>query len=203
MRPVSEPENSDAIALRAAISILQMQRERSKADLKTLEQWKRHAVAEPESFMREIRANRGQIVDGTMQQLEASKDHISPSHRPLASHNDHAHGNAKGLDMDVDGKEEVSVSKLQQTFSSSPGSIPTPQNIVRCPPINWAKYHIAGEPLDRMHEEQRRRPDYVPLLHQDTRTPEAVLAAPYRPFVDKVGRSVKASEDKRSGTTSS
>lgn len=35
---------------------------------------------------------------------------------------------------------------------------PAPQNVIRMPPINWAKYHIIGEPLERMHEEQVKRP---------------------------------------------
>jgi hypothetical protein len=62
------------------------------------------------------------------------------------------------------------------------GHIPTPQNVVRMPPINWAKYQVVGEPLNRMHEEQLYRP--TPGEPRRERAPEHVLAAPYRPLVD-------------------
>lgn len=35
---------------------------------------------------------------------------------------------------------------------------PAPQNVYRMPPVNWAKYGIVGEVLDKMHEEQRTHP---------------------------------------------
>jgi hypothetical protein len=62
------------------------------------------------------------------------------------------------------------------------GHIPVPQNVVRMPPINWAKYQVVGEPLDRMHEEQLYRPS--PGQPSRERAPEHVLASPYRPLVD-------------------
>lgn len=77
--------------------------------------------------------------------------------------------------------------------------IPQPQNIVRMPPINWAKYQIVGEPLEKMHQEQILRPSSGeprpynydstqphPQQQQQQRSPEYVLAAPYRPLVDKL-----------------
>lgn len=71
------------------------------------------------------------------------------------------------------------------------GVIPGPQNIVRTPPINWAKYHIVGESLDKLHEEQKARPipgqprrDGDPL-----RAPEHIIAAPYNPWSDKLSDS--------------
>jgi hypothetical protein len=35
--------------------------------------------------------------------------------------------------------------------------LPKPQEIYRCPPIEWSQYKILGAPLDAMHEKQRRR----------------------------------------------
>ncbi|KAA8909004.1 hypothetical protein FN846DRAFT_757323, partial [Sphaerosporella brunnea] len=35
--------------------------------------------------------------------------------------------------------------------------LPKPQEIYRCPPIEWSQYRILGAPLDAMHEKQRRR----------------------------------------------
>src|SRR5262249_18341694 len=61
------------------------------------------------------------------------------------------------LDAEEDSDGEPAESQQGSDDAKFP-SLPTPQNIFRCPPINWAKYHISGEPLDRMHEEQLRRP---------------------------------------------
>ena len=64
--------------------------------------------------------------------------------------------------------------------------IPQPQNIVRCPPVNWAKYHLVGESLDKMHNEQKRYPgaNEPPRTHQGTKAPPHAVAAPYSPFLD-------------------
>jgi len=35
--------------------------------------------------------------------------------------------------------------------------LPKPQEIYRCPPIEWSQYRILGTPLDALHEKQRRR----------------------------------------------
>ena len=71
--------------------------------------------------------------------------------------------------------------------------IPGSQNVVRAPPINWAQYHIVGESLDKLHEEQRRRPiSGEPVGEEELRpkererAPEHVIAKPYDPFVDKL-----------------
>ncbi|KAH9902247.1 hypothetical protein F4778DRAFT_116219 [Xylariomycetidae sp. FL2044] len=37
-------------------------------------------------------------------------------------------------------------------------TLPKPQNIVRCPPINWSQYAVVGESLDKLHNEQVLRP---------------------------------------------
>ena len=73
--------------------------------------------------------------------------------------------------------------------------IPKPQNVVRMPPINWAKYQIVGEPLDKMHEEQLHRPSCG-----RPRPPEYVLASPYRPLVDELD-TVPAKGKGRGGKT--
>ena len=103
---------------------------------------------------------------------------------------------------DEDGSmpDEASVDLNQQTHHFPP--IPGPQNIVRCPPINWSKYHIVGESLDKLHEEQKIRPtNGEPSTDQDdskppgpstepSRAEEALVAAPLRPLAggDDVGK---------------
>lgn len=70
------------------------------------------------------------------------------------------------------------------------GTIPAPQSVVRCPPVNWAQYHVVGEALDKLHEEQRLRPSSgEPQRDEPRRAPPQVVAAPYRPFVDKLADS--------------
>lgn len=96
-------------------------------------------------------------------------------------------------DSEEDGEEgeggggEESENKGKDAFANL-GKIPTPQNVVRMPPINWAKYQIVGESLDKMHAEQLRRPSPgEPQREESTqRAPEHILASPYRPLVDKL-----------------
>ncbi|KAB8273252.1 hypothetical protein BDV30DRAFT_238680 [Aspergillus minisclerotigenes] len=158
--PISESENPDAIALRSTISILQLQKQQSLRDIRTLERLKQAAAADPEGFARELAAGNltakdpGGFVNFTHDE-EDEDDEMRDSKE----------GGALGL-----------------------GTIPTPQNVVRMPPINWNKYQIVGEPLDRMHEDQRRRPSPGEPRREEPaqRAPEHVLASPYRPLVDKL-----------------
>lgn len=155
--PISESENPDAIALRSAISILQLQKQQSLRDIQTLDKMKKAAAADPEGFAQELAA--GNLTS-------------SPAPGGIINFTDQ--------EDDEESRGKGKVSEF--------GKIPPPQNIVRMPPINWAKYHIVGEPLDRIHEEQRRRPPSGEPRRQDPtqRAPEHVLAAPYRPLVDKL-----------------
>ncbi|MCJ1301896.1 hypothetical protein MMC08_004697 [Hypocenomyce scalaris] len=165
--PISESDNSDAIALRSAISILQIQRQQSLRDLKTLEKQKQAAVANPEPFA---------------QDLSTGKVKSAPTGGLFNGTSD---SNNTGSAQDKeDSDNEYGATQTNSKF----GTIPGPQNVVRCPPINWAKYHVIGEALDKLHEEQRVRPT-PGEPHRDeqhTRAPEHVVAAPYRPWADKI-----------------
>ncbi|KAF3020820.1 hypothetical protein E8E15_006365 [Penicillium rubens] len=168
--PISESENPDAIALRSAISILQMQKQQSLRDIQALDRMKEAAAADPEGFAHELAAGRLKTEDrGAVVQF--SED-----------------------DAREDEEDEEGSKRTNQHGSSTSnfGRIPVAQNIVRMPPINWAKYQVVGEPLDRMHEEQLHRPSSGEPRRQH------VLASPYRPLVDhlegppKLGRPSKA-----------
>ena len=164
LEPFSETENPDAIALRSAISVLQIQRGQALKDLKSLEEQKTLAVAAPEKFVQAI-AN-GAIQTQPKKLLDALNEQ---SRRP-----------------DQNGTED---------FSQSFGNIPGPQNVVRCPAINWAKYHIVGEGLERLHQQQKLRPEPGEPERDDESEPEpekppkAVIAAPYSPWTDKLPKS--------------
>lgn len=174
-QPISVSDNPDAIALRAAMSILQIQRQQALRDMKTLEEQKIKAMDDPEAFARGV--SEGRIQARAVQGIIPTADE---------------------QDQDEDSEDEVNTDNHQSTraedgVKAEPfGTIPSAQNVVRMPPVNWAKYHIVGESLDKLHEEQRARPNPgQPLRDGDLRprerAPESVIAAPYNPWVDKVG----------------
>lgn len=168
--PFSESENPDAIALRSAISILQIQRQQSLRDLKVLEQQKQVALADPEAFLAEVAA-------GNMKTSSSGKLVVGPKlDRP---------SRADAEDPQIDPHDDAEQPIQQESkFSDIPG----PQNVIRAPPINWAKYHIVGEALDKLHEEQRARPTSgQPRRDEEgSRGPVHVIAAPYNPWTDKL-----------------
>jgi hypothetical protein len=185
MRPpapvsIADSENPDVIAMRSAISLLQLQREKSKRDLQTLEKLKSAAVAEPEAFVRELRA-------GRLTNANADSNILAPTLADSGAEetaNGHAE-NEQGRKDSANTSPPAATEDLKPKFPP----VPTPQNIFRCPPVNWAKYHVVGESLDKLHEEQRQRPSPgEPSRDQrDVRAPLHVIAAPYSPFTDKVG----------------
>ena len=201
--PISESTNSDAIALRAAMSILQLQRQQALRDMQTLEKQKEAAVANPEAFARDIasgkiKARGMRDILGPVGEMPSDMNGVSsvPEGQLHGSLEDDAN---EGGEMDDSGEENVkSAAEANYTF----GEIPSEQNVVRMPPINWAKYHIVGESLDKLHEEQRARPVAgQPLRDEDLRpkprAPEHVIASPYDPWRDKLD--VKEKGRTRSG----
>ena len=153
--PVSLDNNSDAIAMRAAISILQMQRQQSLKDIKDLEKMRRAAADDPEAFVNDLNSGK-----------------LTPQPRAV---------------VDVD--EEDTSDDEQPDASKDPqfGKFPAPQNVVRAPPIEWSKYHIVGEPLDRMHEVQRRYPGLKEEMLDAVQKPQPhTIASPYKAFADKL-----------------
>ncbi len=161
---ISESDNPDAVALRAAISVLQVQRDKSKRDLQTLRQLKTGALREPELFVEELLTGK----------LNHGQDRSNP------------------LRATFEGDSDEDEMDLTPADTSSFARIPSMQDVVRCPPVNWAKYHIMGEPLDRMHEEQRRKPN-----SGETARNEHVVAAPYSAFQDKPVEQVHPMQTRR------
>ncbi|CRG91736.1 hypothetical protein PISL3812_08788 [Talaromyces islandicus] len=169
--PISESDNPDVIALRSAISVLQLQKQKALKDIKTLDKMKQAAIADPEGFAQELVAGR----------LSQDQDRFVDTHLP----------------PDDDEKEEVDNVEVQSPEGKF-GKIPNPQNIVRMPPINWAKYQVVGEPLDRIHDEQRSRPvPGEPRQSPNQRGPEHLIAAPYRPLTDKLESPTKGRPAKK------
>ncbi|KAJ5124995.1 uncharacterized protein N7515_008820 [Penicillium bovifimosum] len=172
---ISDSENPDAIALRSAITILQMQKQQSLRDIQALNRLKDSAAADPERFAHQLAA-------GALK---------TENHGAVIQFSDVATD-----DKDEDEEADPKPTNPDRSPSSDFGHIPNPQNVVRMPPINWGKYQVVGESLDRMHEEQLHRPSSG---EPGQRAPEYLLASPYRPLVDqlvtpKSGRPSKAKQ---------
>ncbi|KAK5201492.1 hypothetical protein LTR16_002493 [Cryomyces antarcticus] len=180
--PFEQSSNTDVVALRATISLLQIQRDKAKRDILALQKIKDRAATDPAAYLRAVQA--GSVVssnthDGilgptlTMYDFD-DDDPDDPDARHTAS-----------AEAEVaDSTDTSPVSSFSTTHSTAPPPttafppVPSPQNIVRMPPINWAKYAIAGAPLDALHAEAQRRPDFA-------RAPDHVFAAPWSPFADR------------------
>lgn len=158
--PVDEESNPDITALRAAASVLQLQKQKAQRDIQTLKEIRDAAVQEPERFVDELRSGN----------LQHEPDHSNP----LKATFEDASEDESDKDVPMVSSDIKSRSKFKQ--------IPSAQNVVRCPPVNWEKYHVVGESLDRMHEEQRIRPTPGQPWSEER---EAIIAAPYSPFRDK------------------
>ncbi|KAL8902128.1 MAG: hypothetical protein Q9207_004877 [Kuettlingeria erythrocarpa] len=174
LEPFSEIDNPDAIALRAAISILQIQRQQALRDLKSLERQKHAAVADPEAFCTAV-------AEGRVKTQSSGVLGSQPAFDPSSL------GNVE--DSDGEQEEEAGIEMAEKPRTEKFENFPGPQDVVRCPPINWAKYHVAGRQLDKLHEEQRRRPSNNLINHDSVqaKAEEHIIAAPYNPFKDQLG----------------
>ena len=143
-----------------------MQKQQSIRDIQTLDRLKEKASTDPQEFAR-------QVMAGNLTKKEKGTGFIEFSD-----------------DGDDDEEQEEGGQQKEEEEDDEKRrfeKIPKPQNVVRMPPINWAKYQIVGEPLDKMHEEQLYRPSYGRPKPASHAPPEYVLAAPYRPLVDDLG----------------
>ncbi|CAI6331543.1 unnamed protein product [Periconia digitata] len=182
--PIHESENPDAIALRSAISLLQLQREKSKRDLKALEQLRQQAVADPKAFALSLQTQRANAPPSQSDILAPTLSDISNDARKEL-HQSESSPRANDQEEDDEDPGTNSVTEAPRF-----PSIPQPQNVVRCPPVNWAKYHVIGESLDKMHEEQKRYPNSTDPLrsHQGKKQAPHAVAAPYSPFTDSLSQ---------------
>nr|OQO24162.1 hypothetical protein B0A51_06255 [Rachicladosporium sp. CCFEE 5018] len=188
--PFSSADSTDAIALRAALSALQFQKQKARQDLTILDTLKQQALANPEKFRDELVAGRlkeKRPSFGTLQDILDAPSDASDGEEEVVL------GAARDPPMtrsEVPDSQPGSLTTASRPNSSSAATavsfppIPGPQNIVRTPPINWEKYNVVGEGLDSLHEQQRRWPGSQPGQRDKGR--EYVVAAPYSPFADSL-----------------
>ncbi|KAK0383330.1 hypothetical protein NLU13_9243 [Sarocladium strictum] len=180
--PIDFENNPDVIALRSAISVLQVQRARATADIQTLSKVKEEASTDPEAFLKDLAAGKVKSREFTLNLSSLDNDENDDE------------------EEDDDGDKGMSAKAPERAWSS----LPKPQNIVRCPPINWTQYAVVGESLDKLHAEQLSHP---PQGAPATLGPNGAyefkagdgkksqrypgVAAPYDPLKDKVDRKPK------------
>ena len=168
------------------MSILQIQKRKAEEDIRNLAKIKKRALEDPEGFAAAVAAGK----------VETKSDSLF---NPSADDDDDG-------DDDDDNDEDVEMEEVDPTTQAAAedrrqkewGKLPKPQNIVRCPPINWQKYAIIGESLDKLHDDQKSRPTEgkPQIMGPDgqlryggdgTRRPADLgIAAPYKPGRDKI-----------------
>lgn len=158
--PLSLDDNADAIALRATISLLQMQRQQSLKDIRDLDKIKDAALEDPRGFADELRA--GKLK------------------KPMS-------GEVAFDDVEYEEEDNDGAAAKSEEAASRFGRLPNAQNVARCPPIEWSKYRITGKPLDNMHEMRKRYPGVSENDFARGASPsEHEVTAPYRPFKDRL-----------------
>ena len=160
--------------------------------MRTLERQKEAAVADPEAFARavaggKIRARGMRGILGPVGEVREGFDGADTT-RAGGVDGGEGGGEVHGLG---DGDDDDDDARAGMGGGEAFGEIPSGQNVVRMPPVNWAKYHIVGGSLDKLHEEQRSRPVAgQPLRDGDVkprpRAPEHVVASPYDPWRDRL-----------------
>ncbi|KAF9879881.1 hypothetical protein CkaCkLH20_02692 [Colletotrichum karsti] len=188
--PIDFDSNPDVLALKSAISILQMQQKKATADIQALSQAKNAAVDDPSAFLADL---------GT------GKVHTQGDKLFLDEDSD--------SDDEMEGNEGKSASGVKEESAAGQGkapeprpweSLPKPQNVLRCPPINWSQYAVVGDSLDKLHADQISRPSQgTPATLGPSGTYEFTgvpggnqkpfigVAAPYNPGRDRIDKKSK------------
>jgi hypothetical protein len=216
--PIAESENTDVIALRSALSILQMQKQTATRDIRMLDRMRQTALEDPEGYVKalleRVNSNQSQTVGGgangllddTVKRIVEGLWAKGMDHDEALKHVRAAFG-ASENDVQMTGTEEEDdeAANDDESESDSDGDEttsktkdekfqppPKAQNVFRMPPINWSKYAVVGDALDRIHEGEKRRPTLgEPHTNLDAGgtgvgvPEEYAMAAPYHPVLDK------------------
>ncbi|PHH67584.1 hypothetical protein CDD82_1303 [Ophiocordyceps australis] len=189
-QPIDFDANPDVLALKSAISVLQVQRKRAEADMQTLSTARDEALVDTEAFVQDLAAGRVRSIG------EAT------ALRHDAHHQDH---DEKDQAQDAQSTNQDTSNKAHERQWND---LPRPQNIVRCPPINWAKYAVVGESLDKLHAEQVSHPTqgtpaslgpggaYEFKSGSGSQEKYPGIAAPYAPGKDRIIKKAKGSAKK-------
>lgn len=192
--PISLDENTDAIALRSAIAILQIQARKAEGDIKTLARIRQKALADPQAYAEAVKA--GEIVSEG-----------GDLFNPLPLEDEDEEDDEDDDDVKMEGVEDTGA-KVDAPKDEKWEKLPKPQQVVRMPPINWEKYGVMGESLDKLHADQKKRPNEgkPQVIGRDgklgyggdaARREYQGVAAPYTPGKDKINKNNKNNKKKR------
>ncbi|KAK4218741.1 hypothetical protein QBC37DRAFT_411429 [Rhypophila decipiens] len=169
-QPISFDDNPDVLALKSAISILQLQRARAQADMQALNQAKAAALADPAAFIADLTEGRvsmdgDPLMSGQSRraaaQADQDQDESSSSSSSSSSEDEDEEGDSSMTNTKTKNKPQAKA-KSPQRKNSKPKpktttpwqKLPKPQTVVRMPPINWSQYGVVGESLDKLHAGQ-------------------------------------------------
>ncbi|KAF4946225.1 hypothetical protein FGADI_11359 [Fusarium gaditjirri] len=184
-QPIAFDSNPDVIALKSAISILQIQRQRATADIQALSRAKDEAVQDPEAFIKDLVA--GKI---NAPEIDSNSDDEDTEMSGQGSGNQQDPGEGSS-------KRRIATQPPAWT------NLPQPQNVVRCPPINWSQYAVVGDSLDKLHNEQVTRPNQgtpatigangmYEFRGEGKQERYQGVAAPYNPIQDRLNKKPKS-----------
>jgi hypothetical protein len=164
MAPLDFETNPDAIALRSALSVLQIQKRRAEEDLHRLERAKAEALEQPEAFVADLVAGKVNVAQlnagGSLGGGLGAGGDDDDDEEDSSDGDDGADGARDDNDSTMNGTNNVPPPSRKPKQPPRPAwqSLPGPQTIVRTPAINWAQYGVLGESLDRLHADQVARP---------------------------------------------
>jgi hypothetical protein len=206
---ISLDTNPDALALKSALSILQIQRQKATADIQTLQRIKERALANPTIFTEALTAGKiktqpDQLFGvGSLASRDAADDDGEDS--DADSDGDVA---MKGTTTDQN-SDNLMIEHSQMPAKHAPWPpLPRPQTIIRTPPVNWTQYGVVGESLDKLHADAVARPfEGVPArigpdgqvtpVEGSKRNEGLGIAAPYVPGRDKIEKGAGTGQNKK------
>lgn len=219
--PVDFNENVDVIALESAILLLQRQKQKAEEDIRQLQRIKQEATTKPAEFVQDLASGRvgqgpqaGVVPDGGGGDQDDSEDEDDDDEGEDGESDaemedkDGGEASSSGLGpspMEAPGKGKTAASAPAPQPPRRPQpswtSLPTPQDVVRMPAINWSKYAVVGESLEKLHREELAKPtlgtpatvaadgkayEFKGGPNPDDGKKSVGIAAPYDPLHDKI-----------------
>lgn len=199
-------ENVDVIALESAILLLQRQKQKAEEDIRQLQRIKQEATSKPAEFVQDLASGKvGQgpppVAPGGEDDDDSEEDDSEDEDEESDEGRDGGQASSSGLGpspMKATGKGKAAAPQPPPSWTT----LPTPQDVVRMPAINWSKYAVVGESLDKLHREQVARPtlgtpatavaadgrayEFKGGPNPDDGKKSVGIAAPYDPLHDKI-----------------
>ncbi|KAG6088415.1 hypothetical protein E4U15_006090 [Claviceps sp. LM218 group G6] len=165
--PIDFDSNPDVIALKSAISVLQVQKARAVRDIQTLNKVRKEALADPGAFITDladgnVKAREDFVFGGSDdsdQDSEENEDDEEEEEDDEIEEEQEEQEDEEDDDEESPAQQQQQQQQQQHNRKSRPWSaLPKPQEVVRCPQINWAQYAVVGGSLDKLHAEQLSHP---------------------------------------------